>query len=138
MLLAVMFCYLFFYTGRQNFEWTIPGIGEEFQISKQLIGWDRVAMLWAYGLGQFINGNLADTDGARKMMVIGGVLSVIMNWATSLSNAYWMNVVFWVLNGFSPSLGWAPGSRLISNWRGGNERGKPLVFMCLQQGVLPF
>jgi len=134
MLFAVMFCYLFFYTGRQNFGWAIQGIGSEFDISKQYIGWAGAAMLWCYGIGQFINGNLADKYGARRMMVIGGLLSVLMNWATSFATAYWMVVLFWALNGFCQSLGWAPGSRLVSNWWGGSERGKAFGFYVFAAG----
>ena len=88
----------------------------------------------AYGIGQFINGNLADKFGARRMMVIGGVLSVLMNWATSFATAYWMIVVFWALNGFSQSLGWAPGSRMVANWWGGKERGKAFGFYVFAAG----
>ncbi|MDO5979009.1 MFS transporter [Flavivirga spongiicola] len=134
MLFAVMFCYLFYYTGRQNFGWAIQGIGLEFNVTKQHIGWAGAAMLWAYGIGQFINGNLADKYGARRMMVIGGLLSVLMNWATSFATAYWMIVLFWALNGFSQSLGWAPGSRLVSNWWGGKERGKAFGFYLFAAG----
>ncbi len=134
MLFTVMFCYLFFYTGRQNFGWAIQGIEFEFNVTKQYIGWAGAAMLWAYGIGQFINGNLADKYGARRMMVLGGLLSVVMNWATSFATTYWMIVVFWALNGFSQSLGWAPGSRLVSNWWGGKERGKAFGFYVFAAG----
>jgi len=128
MLLVVMFCYLFFYTGRQNFGWAIMGMGIEFDLSKQDIGWIGAGMLWAYGIGQFINGNLADKFGARRMMALGGLLSFAFNWATSLSTSYLMIFVFWTMNGFSQSLGWAPGSRLVTNWWGGKERGKAFGF----------
>jgi len=134
MLLAVMFCYLFYYTGRQNFGWAIQGMALEFGVTKQQIGWAGAALLWAYGIGQFINGNLADKYGARRMMVIGGLLSVFLNWSISLANAYWMIVVFWAFNGFAQSLGWAPGSRLISNWWGGTERGKAFGFYVFAAG----
>lgn len=134
MLLAVMFCYLFFYTGRQNFGWAIMGIGGEFGVSKQDIGWIGAGMLWAYGIGQFINGNLADKFGARRMMVLGGLLSFIMNWATSFSTSYVMVLIFWTINGFCQSLGWAPGSRLVANWWGGNERGKAFGFYVFAAG----
>lgn len=134
MLFAVMFCYLFFYTGRQNFGWAIQGISSEFNVTKQYLGWAGAAMLWAYGIGQFINGNLADKFGARRMIVLGGVLSVLMNWATSYATAYWMVVVFWALNGFGQSLGWAPGSRLLANWWGPMERGKAFGFYVFAAG----
>jgi OPA family glycerol-3-phosphate transporter-like MFS transporter len=128
MLFAVMFCYLFFYTGRQNFGWAIMGIGAEFNVSKQDIGWIGAGMLWAYGIGQFINGNLADKFGARTMMALGGLLSFVMNWATSFATSYVMILIFWTLNGFCQSLGWAPGSRLVANWWGKHERGKAFGF----------
>ncbi len=128
MLFAVMFCYLFFYTGRQNFGWAILGISEEFDVSKQDIGWIGAGMLWAYGIGQFINGNLADKFGARRMMALGGLLSFAMNWATSFATSYVMILISWSINGFCQSLGWAPGSRLLSNWWGSHERGKAFGF----------
>ncbi|RTE55155.1 MFS transporter [Arenibacter aquaticus] len=133
-LLAVMFCYLFFYTGRQNFGWAIQGISLEFNVAKQYIGWAGAAMLWAYGIGQFFNGNLADKFGSRRMIVLGAMLSVLMNWATSYATTYWMVVVFWALNGFGQSLGWAPGSRLLANWWGARERGKAFGFYVFAAG----
>ena len=46
-----------------------------------------------------------------------------MNWATSLSTGIVSLSVFWGINGYFQSMGWAPGSRLISNWWGRHERG---------------
>ena len=47
MLLAAMFCYLFFYPGRQTFGFAIPGIQAEFGLSKETLGWASTAMLCA-------------------------------------------------------------------------------------------
>ena len=71
MLLAAMFCYLFFYTGRQTFGFAIPGIQAEFGVSKQALGWASAALLWCYAFGQAINGNLGDKFGGRRVMKIG-------------------------------------------------------------------
>ena len=54
----------------------------------------------------------------------GAILSFIMNWATSLSTGVVSLSVFWGINGYFQSMGWAPGSRLLSNWWGRHERGK--------------
>ena len=62
-LLAVMFCYLFYYTGRQNFGFAIPGMAEELGLSKISLGWCSTALLWSYAIGQAINGPLADRFG---------------------------------------------------------------------------
>lgn len=123
MLLAAMFCYLFFYTGRQTFGFAIPGIQAEFGVSKAALGWASAALLWCYAIGQAINGNLGDKFGGRRVMSAGAILSFIMNWATSLSTGIVSLSVFWGINGYFQSMGWAPGSRLLSNWWGRHERG---------------
>lgn len=123
MLLAAMFCYLFFYTGRQTFGFAIPGIQAEFGVSKATLGWASAALLWCYAIGQAVNGNLGDKFGGRRVMSAGAILSFVMNWATSLSTGIVSLSVFWGINGYFQSMGWAPGSRLLSNWWGRHERG---------------
>lgn len=123
MLFAAMFCYLFFYTGRQTFGFAIPGIQAEFGVTKEALGWASAALLWCYAIGQAINGNLGDKFGGRRVMSAGAILSFIMNWATSLSTGIVSLSVFWGINGYFQSMGWAPGSRLLSNWWGRHERG---------------
>lgn len=123
MLLAAMFCYFFFYTGRQTFGFAIPGIQAEFGVSKAALGWASAALLWCYAIGQAINGNLGDKFGGRRVMSTGAILSVIMNWATSMATGIVNLSVFWGINGYFQSMGWAPGSRLLSNWWGRHERG---------------
>ncbi|WGD48844.1 MFS transporter [Bradyrhizobium sp. CB1650] len=123
MLLAAMFCYLFFYTGRQTFGFAIPGIQAEFGVTKEALGWASAALLWCYAIGQAINGNFGDKFGGRRVMSAGAILSFIMNWATSLSTGIVSLSVFWGINGYFQSMGWAPGSRLLSNWWERHERG---------------
>ena len=124
MLLATMFCYLFYYTGRQNWGFVIPALKEDLGLTKVQLGWIGGAMLAAYGCGQFINGNLGDKFGGRKLVSLGAIASVILVWATSFGESYWMLLIPWAANGYAQSLGWAPGSRLISNWWGPHERAK--------------
>ncbi|MDY6456178.1 MFS transporter [Acinetobacter faecalis] len=113
-LLAVMFCYFFFYTGRQTFGFAIPGIKEEFGLSSATLGWISASLLWAYAIGQAINGNLADKYGGRKIMTAGAVLSCGANWVVSFSTGFLSLLIPWAANGYLQSLGWAPGSRLLS------------------------
>ena len=78
MLLATMFCYLFFYTGRQTVGFAIPGIHEELGISLTTLGWMSTTLFWCYAVGQFINGNLGDRRGARVMVSLGAVISCLL------------------------------------------------------------
>jgi sugar phosphate permease len=122
-LLGVSFCYLFYYTGRQTFGFAIPGIQKELGLSKEMLGWVSATMLWAYAVGQSINGNLGDKFGGRTMMFTGAVLSFAANWATSFADSFIGFLLAWGLNGYFQAMGFAPGSRLLSNWWGHKNRG---------------
>jgi MFS transporter, OPA family, glycerol-3-phosphate transporter len=132
---AVMFCYLFYYTGRQTFGFAIPGIQAELDIDKQTLGWISAAMLWAYAAGQMINGNLGDKFGGRRMMALGALTSFALNWLTSFGIGFKSLAAAWGLNGLAQSMGWAPGSRLVSNWFGAHERGRAFGLYVLAAGL---
>ncbi|MFK8115218.1 MAG: MFS transporter [Rubripirellula sp.] len=141
MLLATMFCYLFFYTGRQTFGFAIPGIEEELGISKTTLGWASAAMLWTYALGQSINGNLGDKFGGRRLMSLGAILSCGLNWLTSFGTSFTSITIPWAFNGYAQSMGWAPGSRVLSSWWPKADRGKvygAYVFAAGMASVLAF
>ena len=135
MLLATMFCYLFFYTGRQTAGFAIPGIHEELGISLTMLGWMSATLFWCYAVGQFINGNLGDLLGARVMMSSGAVISCALNWVMSFGQGVSTLFIPWGANGFAQSMAWAPGSRLISNWWGHHERGKAFGFYVFAAGM---
>ncbi len=122
-LFATMFCYLFYYTGRQSFGFAIPFIEEELGLSKVQLGLFGTAGLWAYAVGQAVNGNLGDMLGGRRMMSLGAVISCGMNWIVSFGTGFWSLIIPWSGNGLAQSMGWAPGSRVLSNWWGHHERG---------------
>ena len=141
MLFAAMFCYLFFYTGRQTFGFAIPGIERELDIQKDTLGWCGTALLWSYAVGQAINGNLADRFGGRRMMSLGAILSCGMNWVTSFGQSLVSLVVPWSVNGYFQAMGWAPGGRVVSNWWSEKERGRAFglyVFAAGLSSVLSF
>ena len=140
-LLATMLCYLFYYTGRQTFGFAMPGIEDELGIDKATLGWINAALLWTYAIGQAVNGNLGDKFGGRRMMSLGAVLSCALNWALSFARGVPGLVAAWALNGFAQSMGWAPGSRVLSNWWGRAERGRvygAYVFAAGLSTVLTF
>ena len=115
-LVATMFFYLFFYTGRQAFGFAIPGIEAELGLSKTQLGWVSAVLLWCYALGQVVNGRLGDRFGGRRMMGSGAVLSCLFNWVVSFAQGLWGLIIPWGANGLAQSMGWAPGSRVLSNW----------------------
>jgi len=134
-LFATMFCYLFYYTGRQTLGFAIPGIEQELGLSKTTLGYFGTALLWAYAVGQAINGNLGDKYGGRLMMSLGAILSCAFNWVVSFGNGFLSLFVPWVGNGYVQSMGWAPGSRVLSNWWGHHERGRAFGFYIFAAGM---
>lgn len=135
MLLLTMACYLFFYTGRQNFGWASTGMAEELHLSFSFVGWISSALLIGYAAGQLINGNLADRFSPRLMVVIGAYLSILTNVAISFASSANVILLLWGLNGYFQSLAWAPGGRLISNWWSEEERGKAFGFYTMSAGL---
>lgn len=141
MLLATMFCYLFYYTGRQTFGFAIPGISEELGLSKTELGLASAVLFWCYAVGQAVNGNLGDKFGGRKLMTLGAVFSCALNWVVSFGQNLSSLLIPWGINGVAQSMGWAPGSRIISNWWDHRERGKAYglyVFAAGMSSVLAF
>ena len=135
MLLLTMMCYLFYYTGRQTFGFAMPGIEAELGIDKETLGWISAALLWSYAIGQAINGNLADKFGGRRMMSAGAILSTLLNWVTSFGTSFVSLIIPWGINGYAQSMGWAPGSRVISNWWAAESRGKAYGFYVFAAGL---
>jgi len=122
-LIGVTFCYLFYYTGRQTLGFAVAGIQHDYGLSKYEIGWISATMLWCYAGGQFVNGNLGDKLGGKTMMIAGAVLSLAANWLFSFGHTFLFFLVAWGLNGYFQSMGFAPGSRLLSNWWDHKHRG---------------
>ncbi|WP_081768962.1 MFS transporter [Herbaspirillum sp. RV1423] len=122
-LIGVTFCYLFYYTGRQTLGFAVAGIEHDYGLSKYQIGWISATMLWCYAGGQFINGNLGDKIGGKTMMIAGAILSLAANWVFSFGHSFLFFLVVWGVNGYFQSMGFAPGSRLLSNWWDHKHRG---------------
>src|SRR5262245_14746138 len=72
-LIALMGCYLFYYTGRLAIGHAMPLMQQDLGYSKQQLGWLTAAALASYGIGQAINGNLGDWLGGRLMITLGAL-----------------------------------------------------------------
>ena len=71
--------YASFYLCRVNMSIAIPGIMDEFDLTKTVMGGILSALLAMYAIGQFINGQLGDKIGPRKLVTIGVLASAILN-----------------------------------------------------------
>ncbi len=118
--------YLFLLHGRQTFGFAFPASRPSSASPKEGARLGQrgavVVLCGRPGHQRQISGD--KFGGAPALMSAGAILSFIMNWATSLSTGIVkLLTAFWGINGYFQSMGWAPGSRLLSNWWGRHKRG---------------
>ena len=125
-----------FYLCRANMSFALPGLKTEFGYSNTLLGLLGTCLFIMYSLGQFINGQLGDKYGARKLVFVGMIGSALFNIIFSFSTAFAFMMVVWGLNGYFQSMGWSPQVKTMANWFTVAQRGKWMGLMgsCYQIG----
>lgn len=117
--------YASFYLLRVNMSVAIPGIINEFGISKIEIGSVLTALFIAYAAGQFINGQFGDNFSAKKLVAIGLFCSTLINFVFGYTNGVLLAMILlWGLNGFFQSMGWAPTVKIVASWFPAHKRGR--------------
>lgn len=125
-----------FYLCRANMSFALPGIAAEFGYSKTLLGLLGTSLFITYSLGQFVNGQLGDKFGARKLVFTGMIVSALLNIVFSFSTAFAFMLIVWSLNGYFQAMGWSPQVKTMANWFTVAQRGKWMGLMgsCYQIG----
>ena len=108
--------YLCYYFCKYNLGSAIPEMQKEFGFTSKTVGWIITMFTLTYAGGQFINGFLGDRYGPKLIMIIGAIGGVAANVCFGLSATLTFFVVFWAVNAYFSSCGWAPGSRITYNW----------------------
>jgi len=109
--------YLFYYFCKYNLGVATPEIQKEFGFSSELWGLITTTVFaLVYAGGQFVNGFLGDRYGPKRIMLIGGLGGVVVSVFFGWSNGLVFFTIFWLLNAYFSSCGWAPGSRILFNW----------------------
>jgi sugar phosphate permease len=134
--ITIWITYGSFYLCRANMSFALPGLAAEFGYSKTLLGLLGTALFIMYSIGQFVNGQLGDKFGARKLVFVGMVCSALLNIAFSFTTAFTFMLIVWGLNGYFQSMGWAPQVKTMANWFTVKQRGKWMGLMgsCYQIG----
>jgi sugar phosphate permease len=117
--------YAIFYFMRVNFSIAIPGIIEEFNLSKTALGTALSAFFILYAIGQFINGQLADNIGPKKMLAIGLLGTILINLLIpQFGGLVSILTIVWGINGLLQSMGWSPNVKIVSAWFPKEEKGR--------------
>lgn len=126
MLWVLWLTYGSFYFCRNNLGVALPGIEAELHYTKTQLGTVLMALKLAYGVGQFVNGQLAEHWNPRKLLALGllasAALNVLFGWATAL----YMLTFIWACNGYVQALGWPPTMRVAANWFPSLKRGRAI------------
>ncbi|MFC1568682.1 MFS transporter [bacterium] len=109
--------YASFYLGRVNISVAMPGIMNEFGLTKTNMGIVLSALFMMYAIGQFVNGQLGDKLNSRRIIAFGLFTSAVLNiifgiWGGVLG----LMVILWGCNGYVQSMGWGPTVKSMANW----------------------
>ncbi|HET6407147.1 MAG TPA: MFS transporter, partial [Chthoniobacteraceae bacterium] len=115
-LISTIIGYALFYFVRKNLSVAMPVMGKELGITKDSLGLFLTLHGVLYGISKFANGPLADRSNGRTFMVVGLVLSALMNVFFGLSSAVVTLGLFWMLNGWVQGMGFPPVARLMTHW----------------------
>ena len=123
-LFAIWLTYGAFYFCRVNISAAVPGLQEEAHLTKAQIGTLLGALKLAYGIGQFVNGQLAERFPPRVLLALGMFGSAMLNVVFGTWTALYFLVFIWACNGYAQSLGWTPCMRVTANWFPASTRGR--------------
>ena len=117
--------YAIFYFLRVNFSIALPGIMQEFNLTKTALGGAASAFFMMYAIGQFVNGQLADNLGAKKLAALGLIGTILISlFIPSVAMIVGLLTVLWGLNGVFQSMGWSPNVKIVSSWTSDNLKGR--------------
>ncbi|HEY2881144.1 MAG TPA: MFS transporter, partial [Pirellulales bacterium] len=105
-----------FYFVRKNLSIAMPVMGQTLGIGKSDLGLFLTLHGVLYGVSKFANGVVGDRADGRKFMVIGLVMSALMNVCFGLSSAVITLGIFWMINGWFQGMGYPPCARLLAHW----------------------
>ena len=128
--------YAAYYLCRVNFAVAQPQLLLEFGWTSAQVGWIPSIYAAFYAFGQFVNGQLGERFGARRLMTAALLIAAGTNLAFSFVSSYPVMLALWAVNGYAQSAGWSLLIKTISNWTTARRRGTVvgLISTCYQVG----
>ncbi len=115
-----------FYFCRTNIAAAVPGIMTEFELDRTQIGFILGSLKICYGLGQFVNGQLAEKLSGRWLLATGMLASAVLNVVFGFGTGLYFLLFVWACNGYFQALGWTPTMRVAANWFPLEQRGRAI------------
>ncbi len=127
MFILCWLAYAIAYFGRVNLSMALPELQSFLSINKAQIGILGSLFFWIYGVGQLVNGSLADRFSSRVFVFIGLFVSAVMNLFFGFSQSLTFMCIFWSVNGFAQSMLWGSVTKTVSGWAGPEKRSSAAV-----------
>jgi sugar phosphate permease len=118
-----------FYFCRSNLSAAVPGLEHDLNLSKTEIGWILGSFKLLYGVGQLINGQIAEHVRARRLLALGMFGSAAATIAFGFGTGFYVLLFLWATNGYAQSLGWSPTMRVAANWFPSIRRGRAIALI---------
>ena len=134
-LFAFSILYCFLYCGRQNLSFAMPAMMAEEGWTTLQLGVLSSIQFWTYAFGHLVNGRLSEIVGVNKLIIIGMILSAVINVIIGFQSDLLLIIILWGLNGFVQSMLWSPGMALLANWWPGSTRGFAIGFANAFSGL---
>ncbi|MFK7894714.1 MAG: MFS transporter [Myxococcota bacterium] len=128
---TIWWTYGAFYFCRTNIAAAVPGLKAPLEdgglgLDAAYVGLILASLKMAYGLGQLLNGQLAERYKPRKLLAVGMLGSALLNVVFGFSTAAYFLLFVWASNGYAQSLGWTPSVRVLANWIPVRHRGRAM------------
>lgn len=123
-----------FYFCRTNISAAVPGLGAAVGdggagLTGEEIGLILASLKLTYGIGQLINGQIAEQISPRRLLGIGMLGSAALNVLFGFSTGFYFLLFVWACNGYGQALGWTPCMRVMGNWIPFYKRGRAIGFI---------
>lgn len=121
--LSMSLSYALFYVCRLSFNVVKPALVSNNLLTPTQLGIIGSALFFAYAVGKLVNGFLADHSNVRRFMMLGLLLSAIVNACMGMTTNTIILTLIWGLNGWAQSMGVGPCVVSLSRWYTDKERG---------------
>lgn len=121
--LSMSLSYALFYVCRLSFNVAKPALVSQNLLSPTQLGMIGSALFFTYAVGKLVNGFLADHANVRRFMMLGLLISALVNACMGLTTNAIILTLAWGLNGWAQSMGVGPCVVSLSRWYADKERG---------------
>lgn len=136
--MGIFIGYAAYYLIRKNFSLAMPYLIEE-GFTKGELGLALSAVSISYGISKFVMGTVSDRSNARVFIVLGLVLSAIINlfmgFIPFFTSTVTIMFIMLFLNGWVQGMGWPPSGRVLVHWFSVSERGSKTAIWNVAHNV---